>query len=125
MRCIKTGFHALLSTNATDNGQPLLLHGDAFMLGSPAREAAYPCPYGHERLQEWQIPDRLLLRICSVEPVHGTERIHLQIGEVEHWFDRSHLIETRHNSTMLVQPSQWQWLGYNGVDVAELTEARL
>lgn len=105
--CIKTGFYALLP-----NG--LYLYGDAFGLdGTDWPDQAVPRPREY-----------LLLRVTSMSSERPL-KVHITLDTWAHWFEETRgedvgssdevAIIWRPCSTIIVNPGDWSWLGYNGV----------
>lgn len=115
MQCIKTGFYAYLESAS------LYLRGDAFTLSTYAHAGEVrDLQYGDTAHTG---NDHLLLRICAAS-VERPDRIHLQISAPAHWFEetKGEVVSPapdfgaiwQPNSTMLVSPGEWRWLGYAG-----------
>lgn len=116
MHCIKTGFYA----NLFDGNQ--FLYGDAFILEALGNPPVAEHLYATDK--SFRGDDHLLLRICAACSDSEGAKVNISIQNYEHWFDELRAKDTSNNgilsrvwipnSTMIVAPGNWHWLGYNG-----------
>ena len=105
MRCIKTGVHAYVASHM------ISVYGDAFVLGDEHVYDDDPCGGQHH----------LLIRVCQKEFAPIFPYLHIMVEHDDHWFD---LRQTSgaHNSTLIVMPNKWKWLGYKGEEMKRVDE---
>lgn len=110
-QCIKTGFIALIGDGSFH------AHGDAFVIWPHPSHTISDCqPMSHP-------VGTLLLRISAAK--HQTPaRRHIHVRAYDTWFDRGRSEQCddgyeiwQPNSTLIATAGNWQWLGYDGIEL--------
>lgn len=124
MQCIKTGFYGFLASHEC------FVYGDAFALPLPThclspkaieRQLSSAGNFGNEpHSTVLSSNGHLLLRVCQIDAdTPRISRINLLVHRVDHWFDERQTSAAL-NSTLLVEPGSWQWLGYEGTRLQDV-----
>lgn len=110
--CIKTGSYAVLPSGDYAYGDAFGMPGEDWPIGPVADPHAY-----------------LLLRITSVSS-EKPSRVHINLRTWAHWFEENRGvlkspppdidIQWHPASTLIASPGQWDWLGYDGQEPANV-----